>query len=150
MMLPSTDTLIWLAMATGALLLLSVGVTIPWMLVQSQRRIAQRIGEAEADAARRAVADQRRLEVMSSAFEEKLSDLAVALNSLQIQTADTPAIHDDTRKALIKLKQIADGLGTLRGDVVRVNDEITNQSAAKFQANEIIRAALERGGPGSA
>ncbi len=155
MTLPDSPTELFLVIGGSALLvsLLALVVGIPWLIVASRRRLAERIGAAEADAARRAVAEQIRIEHMHAtllaALDQHSAALSQALQSLQFQTAPTPTIHDDTRKALVKLKQISDGIKALHTDMVQVNDEITNQSAAKFQANEIIRAALERGGPGA-
>lgn len=133
---------------TGLLLLIGFGASF-WAARHTRFALERRIGEAEAAAARHAASEQQRLETLEKALLAQLAQLAIALETLSQQTASTPIIHDDTRKTLVKLKQMADGINTLRSDIASVGDEVSTQSAAKFQANEIIRAALTRGGSGS-
>jgi len=128
------------AYALAADIVLVMVVLAAILLVYRDLRARHRSLEAEAAAARQDLAE--RLEQATDRIEKHLAQVAEKLDR------DIAVVAEDAREARRICRALPGQLERLQAGLSAAQDEILNQSAAKFQANEAIRTAIARSAGG--
>lgn len=142
---PLSGVLLWLdalrfdTFTLSVDLLLTLAILVGLLLFYLRNRSDQKRLQAAMDEARQALAENR------AGIDRVEQGIAQILEKLE---HDMTVLGEDVREARRVTRAIPSQLERLQTGLSAAQDEILNQSAAKFQANEAIRAAIARGSAG--
>lgn len=122
------------ALLIGANLAVTVAVLVIALLLQNRLRHRQEQHDANAGAAQQALVE--RLEKLAAQFSETVENL----------NREIAQVAEDAREARRIARPIPAQLDRIQSGITALQDELVNQSTAKFQTNEAIRNALALGG----
>ncbi|MFC3229484.1 hypothetical protein ACFOGJ_19710 [Marinibaculum pumilum] len=121
-------------LALFADVLLTAIVLVAVVVICSRLLSRQRRLEEAATASQKEIVE--RLETVTVLLEQKLTDAAEKLNR------DIAVIAEDAREARRIGRSLPGQLERIQAGLTAAQDELLNQSVAKYQANEAIRTAL--------
>ena len=121
-------------LALFANVLLTATVLVAVVVICSRLLTRQRRLEETATATQKEIVE--RLETVTAVLEQKLTDAAEKLNR------DIAVIAEDAREARRIGRSLPGQLERIQAGLTAAQDELLNQSVAKYQANEAIRTAL--------
>lgn len=151
---PWSEIMLWLdelrfdtfTLSVDLLLALAILVFLGFFYLRQQA--GGRKTQAAIDRAQQAIDQtQQALTEQAARIDRVEQGIAQILDKLE---RDMAVLGEDVREARRIARAIPSQLERLQTGLSAAQDEILNQSAAKFQANEAIRAAITRGSAGNA